>query len=417
MQKNPAKDLLEAIDKASEDLRKLSLTIHDNPEVGYQETLAHKTLTDYLIKQGFHVTKHACGIETAFIAEYVQLGGEHQHQSKELDNSAPLPSVGFCSEFDALPEPVGHGCGHNLIAIAGVAAALGVKRALEKNRIRGKVRLLGTPAEETLGGKRPMLERGAFKGLDACLMVHPGPVDILYRTGLAVGRLEIAFHGKAAHASASPWEGINALDAYCMAYNAIGVLRQQTLPSNRIHSIITNGGQAANIIPDLVTGVVMYRATKKEDFEKLHDQLVEILESAAETTGCTVTIEKVMEYQPLNNNALLTDRFGSHMESFGAHYMGRQVDETYPTGSTDMGNVTVAMPGFHPVFNITSLKGEREPGLSTHSILFAERARSETAHKTAIRAGKAMSLTGLDVILDAEFTKNVRKEFDASQQK
>ena len=147
MQKNPAKDLLEAIDKASEDLRQLSLTIHDNPEVGYQETLAHKTLTDYLIKQGFHVTKHACGIETAFIAEYVQLGGEHQHQSKELDASAPLRSVGFCSEFDALPEPVGHGCGHNLIAIAGVAAALGVKRALEKNRIRGKVRLLGTPAE------------------------------------------------------------------------------------------------------------------------------------------------------------------------------------------------------------------------------------------------------------------------------
>lgn len=161
----------------------------------------------------------------------------------------------------------------------------------------------------------------------------------------------------------------------------------------------------------------MYRATKKEDFEKLHDQLVEILESAAETTGCTVTIEKVMEYLPLNNNALLTDRFGSHMESFGAHYMGRQVDETYPTGSTDMGNVTVAMPGFHPVFNIVSLEGEREPGLSTHSILFAERARTETAHKTAIRAGKAMSLTGLDVILDADFTKNVRKEYDSSQQK
>ncbi|KAG0033976.1 hypothetical protein BGZ81_006644 [Podila clonocystis] len=417
MQKNPAKDLLEAIEKASEDLRQLSLTIHDNPEVGYQETLAHKTLTDYLVKQGFHVTKSACGIKTAFIAEYVQLGGEHRYQSKDIDTSAPLRSVGFCSEFDALPEPVGHGCGHNLIAIAGVAAALGLKRALEKNRIRGKVRLLGTPAEETLGGKRPMLERGAFKGLDACLMVHPGPVDILYRHPLGAGRLEIAFHGKAAHASTSPWEGINALDAYCMAYNAIGVLRQQTLPSNRIHSIITNGGQAPNIIPELVTGVVMYRATKKEDFEKLHDQLVEILESAAETTGCTVTIEKVMEYLPLNNNALLTDRFGAHMESFGAHYMGRQVDETYPTGSTDMGNVTVAMPGFHPVFNITSLQGEREPGLSTHSILFAERARTETAHKTAIRAGKAMSLTGLDVILDADFTKNVRKEYDASQQK
>ncbi|KAF9403893.1 hypothetical protein BGZ94_004471 [Podila epigama] len=412
-----AKDLLEAIDQASEELRQLSLTIHDNPEVGYQETLAHKVLTEYLTQQGFQVTRHACGIKTAFIAEYIQLGVEHQnHQTKEwVDTTAPLRSIGFCSEFDALPAPIGHGCGHNLIAIAGVAAALGVKRALEKNRIRGKVRLLGTPAEETLGGKRPMLERGAFKGLDACLMVHPGQFDILYRQPLGVGRLEVAFHGKAAHASASPWEGANALDAYCMAYNAIGVLRQQTLPSNRVHSIITNGGQAANIIPELVTGVIMYRAVKNEDLEKLYHQIVEILESAAESNGCTVTIEKVMEYLPLNNNELLTNRFGSYMESFGAHYQGRQIDETFPTGSTDMGNVTVALPGFHPVFNIASLTGEREPGLSTHSILFAERARTETAHKTAIRAGKAMSLTGLDVILDAEFTKAVRNEYEDSQ--
>ena len=158
--------------------------------------------------------------------------------------------------------------------------------------------------------------------------------------------------------------------------------------------------------------MIMYRAVKNPDLVKLHDQIIEILESAAEATGCTVKVEKVMEYLPLNNNSLLTDRFGSYMESFGAKYQGRQIDETFPTGSTDMGNVTVAMPGFHPVFNIASMEGVREPGLSTHSILFAERAGTEVAHQTAIRAAKAMSLTGLDVLLDAEFTKNIREEFD-----
>ena len=200
MQHNPGKDLLAAIDAADKDLRHLSLQIHDHPELGYQEHFAHKVLTDYLANQGFHVTRHACGIETAFIAEFV-----HQGPPNGQDTS-PMRSVGFCSEFDALPS-IGHGCGHNLIAISGVAAALGVKAAMEKNKIRGRVRLLGTPAEETLGGKRPMLDRGAFDGLDACMMVHPGQFDVLYRQPLGVGRLEIEFHGKAAHASASPWEG------------------------------------------------------------------------------------------------------------------------------------------------------------------------------------------------------------------
>ncbi|KAF9355086.1 hypothetical protein BGX34_010658 [Mortierella sp. NVP85] len=401
----PGKDLLAAIDAADADLRNLSLQIHDNPELGYQEHFAHKLLTDYLENQGFNVTRHACGIETAFIAECICEGD---------DDSAPMRAVGFCSEFDALPS-IGHGCGHNLIAISGVAAVLGIKATMEKNRIRGKLRLLGTPAEETLGGKRPMLERGAFEGLDVCMMVHPGQFDVLYRQPLGVGRLEYEFHGKASHASSSPWDGINALDAAAMTYNAIGLLRQQTLPSNRIHSIITNGGQAANIIPELAAMTTLYRANKKEDLDKLHDQIVEIIESSAEASGCTVKIEKTMEYFPLNNNPPLADRYGSYMTSFGVHYNSREVDEATPAGSTDMGNVTVAFPGIHPVFNIASLEGVREPGLSTHSALFAERARTELAHKTVIRAAKGLSLTGLDILLDAEFTKAAREAFERSK--
>lgn len=197
------KDLLAAIDAADADLRQLSIEIHDHPELGYQEHFAHKLLTNYLEKQGFNVTHHACEIKTAFIAEFV-----HEGRGGSMATAGdPMRAVGFCSEFDALPS-IGHGCGHNLIAISGVAAVLGLKATMEKNKIRGKVRLLGTPAEETLGGKRPMLERGAFKGLDVCMMVHPGQFDVLYRQPLGVGRLEIDFHGKASHASTSPWEGM-----------------------------------------------------------------------------------------------------------------------------------------------------------------------------------------------------------------
>ncbi|KAF9114527.1 hypothetical protein BGX27_010584 [Mortierella sp. AM989] len=417
MQLNPTKDLLTAIDKADADLRQLSILIHDHPELGYQEHFAHKTLTDFLANEGFHVTRHACGIETAFIAEYVNQGPAPNPATAAAvaeGDIAPMRSVGFCSEYDALPS-IGHGCGHNLIAISGVAAAMGVKAAMEKNKIRGRVCLLGTPAEETLGGKRPMLERGAFEGLDVCMMVHPGQFDVLYRQPLGVGRLEIEFHGKASHASASPWEGINALDAVCMTYNAIGLLRQQTLPSNRIHSIVTNGGQAANIIPELASMITMYRANKNEDLVKLHDQITEIAESSAAATGCTVKIEKTMEYLPLNNNPTLADRYGSYMKSMGVHYQPRSVDEVTPAGSTDMGNVTFAFPGIHPVFNIASLDGVREPGLSTHSLLFAERAGTELAHKTVIRAAKGLSLTALDVLLDADFTKAARKDFEKSK--
>ncbi|KAG0265474.1 hypothetical protein DFQ27_000611 [Actinomortierella ambigua] len=398
--------IAETIDRASPLLRDLSWKIHDHPELGYKEVYAHKTLTDFLESQGFQVTRHACGIETAFVADFEYLG-EGDHMTDRVR------SIGFCSEFDALPS-VGHGCGHNLIAITGVAAALAIRQALIQHKIPGKVRLLGTPAEETLGGKIPMLAQEAFSGLDACLMVHPGPADVLYRQPLGVGRLEVEFFGHAAHASASPSEGVNALDAFAIAYNAVAMLRQQSLPTNRIHSILTHGGEADNIIPDYVTGVFMYRAVQNQDFVKLHDRLVEILEAAAKATGCRVKINKVMEYLPLNNNSILTERFGEYMRSMGASYATRTIEETMPTGSTDMGNVTRALPGFHPVFTIANLDSRREDGLSTHSLRFAELSRTETAHLTALRSAKAMAMTGLDVLVDPDFTRLAREEYDHS---
>ena len=175
--------------------------IHGKPELGYEEVFAHQILTDYLEEQGFKVTRGACNIKTAFIAEYESPATIAAAAAEES-----VHAIGFCSEYDALPE-VGHACGHNLIAIEGVAAAMVVKAVLEKNNLVGRVRLLGTPAEETTGGKILMIERGAFNGLDTCLMSHPACADIVYNTILSAAELKVEYFGKASHASASPWEG------------------------------------------------------------------------------------------------------------------------------------------------------------------------------------------------------------------
>lgn len=162
---------------------------------------AHQVLTDYLDTKGFKVTRHAYGINTAFVAEY-----ESPAAIAAAASGKKVKNIGFCSEYDALPG-IGHACGHNLIAIAGVAAALGVMAVLQRHNLEGRIRLVGTPAEETTGGKIPLIEKGAFDGLDACMMTHPAPADVVYATILSVGGVLVEYFGKASHASASPWEG------------------------------------------------------------------------------------------------------------------------------------------------------------------------------------------------------------------
>ncbi|KAG0242645.1 hypothetical protein BGW41_003748 [Actinomortierella wolfii] len=398
----------EAIDNASEALRRISLEIHSNPELGWKEHYAHKILTDFLEEQGFKVTRGACGLETAFVAEY------ESPEAAKPENAHKVKAVGYCSEYDALPG-IGHGCGHNLIAICGVAAALGTKAALEKLHLPGRVRLIGTPAEETTGGKIELLKRGAFDGLDSSMMLHASASDSMYTHMLGVGRLDVEYFGKPAHASSWPEEGINALDAMIAAYNGIALLRQQTLTTNRLHCIITKGGVAANIIPEYASGTVMYRALKNDDLAKLHDQVVEILQAAAETTGCRVKIHKEMEYAPLNNNEVLAERYVHHMESYGVKFQPRSVQEARPSGSTDMGNISYAMPAIHPFFNILNLDSEINYDFASHSEAFAQQAKTPVAHQSAIRSAKGLALTGLDVLLQPGFADEVKKEFERTK--
>ncbi|KAF9363346.1 hypothetical protein BGX34_004363 [Mortierella sp. NVP85] len=403
-----ADEVKQAIENETESLRELSLQIHGNPELGYKEVLAHKALTDYLELKGFKVTRHAYEIDTAFVAEY-----ESPAATAAAAAGEKVKAIGFCSEYDALPG-IGHACGHNLIAVAGVASALGVKAILEKHNLVGRVRLLGTPAEETTGGKIPMIERGAFDGLDACMMTHPAPADVVYCTILSVGGLLVEYFGKASHASASPWEGVNALDAMITAFNGIALLRQQIAPTSRIHGIITNGGQAPNIIPDYTAGKILYRATNVDDHAKLRANLMRILNAAAESTGCTVKVTEEMNYKPVPQNELLAARYALYTEQLGVKYWPRPVQEAAPSGSTDMGNVAYYLPGIHPVYNITSLDGGIDTSVSNHSIKFTEQAKTDVAHEATWRSAKGLALTGLDVLIEDGFSDAVRRDFEVN---
>ncbi|KAG0249580.1 hypothetical protein BG011_009120 [Mortierella polycephala] len=402
-----ANDVNQAIDDDSDGLRRLSLQIHGRPELGYEEVFAHKTLTDYMEEKGFKVTRHAFGIDTAFVAEY-----ESSATSAAIATGQKVKSIGFCSEYDALPG-IGHACGHNLIAISGVAAALGVKAGLEKHNLPGRVRLVGTPAEETTGGKIPLIEKGAFDGLEACMMTHPSPADIVYTTILSVGGIQVEYFGKASHASASPWEGVNALDAMVTAYNGIGLLRQQMPPTSRVHSIVTHGGQAANIIPDYAAGKILYRATSFADHAKLRDQVLKIVNAAAESSGCTVKVTEEMNYKPVPHNELLAARYAGYTTDLGVKYIPRAMQEAAPSGSTDMGNVAHYLPGIHPVFNIANLESIIDTSVSNHSIEFTELAKTDIAHRATLRSAKGLALTGMDVLAEPGFAKAVRDDFEA----
>ncbi|PHH66594.1 hypothetical protein CDD81_6431 [Ophiocordyceps australis] len=236
------------IDSKSSELRsKVNQVLHSNPETAWEEKIAHDTITSYLESAGYNVTRHAHGIETSFEAT-AGSGGRQ---------------IVICAEYDALPN-IGHGCGHNLIATASIAAFIGIAQALAQLKIPGRVRLLGTPAEEVGGGKALLLEKGAFEphqDIAAAIMAHGLPLHIVSGAGvsgiagvqmLARNSISVEFRGRPAHAAAEPWSGVNALDAAVAAYNGAAMLRQQIKPDERIHAIIKDGGSAVNVVPDYV---------------------------------------------------------------------------------------------------------------------------------------------------------------------
>ena len=360
-----------AIDLNEEELQALGNEIWRNPELGLEEHKAHRLLTDFLEKKGFSVERGCCDMSTAFRATFGSGG----------------MSVCVICEYDALPE-IGHACGHNLIAEAGVAAGLGVKAFLEETGSSGRLTVLGTPAEESEGGKVFMIEKGAFKEIDLAMMVHPTPDDAAMTTALAMCQLNVFFTGKAAHAAGFPWEGVNALDAAVMAYNSISALRQQMKPTWRVHGVITNGGVKPNIIPEKSSMSYYIRTPTTSELSQLRKKVVDCFEAAALATGCSVSFsETERQLDNLMCNSVLGAMYSKNFKLLGGDIEWYN-DEA---GSTDMGNVSHVIPSIHPYYKVGN-------GEVNHTREFTDVCNTPEAHQQTLRAAKSMAFTCINVL-------------------
>ena len=327
-----------AIDSHSEELCHLGSEIWHNPELGLEEHKAHSILTSYLEEKGFMVDRAYTGVATAFRATY----------------GRGRPNVCVICEYDALPG-IGHACGHNLIAEAGVAAGLGIQAVLKRCGDRsGTVTILGSPAEEIHGGKVDLINNGAFKDVDIAMMYHPAPYSVLKPVFVACAEWRVLYTGKAAHAAAFPWEGANAQDAAVMAYNFVSAFRQQMKPNHSIHGIIETGDSVTtNTIPEK-SGLFYYiRGPTIADTNALLKKCKDCFEAAAQATGCTVEIQPVGNvFTDLQSNDALAGLFLKNAQS-----LGLSLEEVvHEVGSTDMGNVSYEVPSIHPMLKIG--KGE-----------------------------------------------------------
>ncbi|OPB43843.1 amidase/amidohydrolase, metal ion dependent [Trichoderma guizhouense] len=350
----------DAIDAAGQDLRALNKAIHDNPELGYQEFYAVETISSFLQKHGYTVTKQAYGLETSFMAE-IGSGGS---------------LVIICIEYDALPD-IGHACGHNLITTSSMAAFLGAAKVLQSEGFPGRVRILGTPAEEGGGGKVKLIEAGAFDDEDiaAAIMAHPlaahqfaeGYDGLAGLKFIASQKFEVEFRGRSAHAAGEPWNGVNALDAAVMAYNGISMLRQQMRPDERVHGVINDGGTAPNVIANYTRMTWLVRGPSAKRSETLLKKVQQSFNAAALSTGCEYNIipyvssgvyvilikiahsvDRGPTYEDLRVNDAICQQYADDMLSIGEKILVKD-DNSY-TASTDMGDIAF-FPSKSPLWN------------------------------------------------------------------
>ena len=374
----------DSVELQRQQLIQLSLNIHDNPELGFQEDKASAWLTSYLEDNGFHVERGIADLATAFRATYGQ----------------GSPRIALLAEYDALPE-IGHGCGHNIIATSAVGAAVASKSIIDQSG--GSVVVLGTPGEEVFGGKIDMVKAGVFKEIDMAMIVHPGIRNMVTIQALACSSLEVEFFGRPAHAAAQPHKGINALEAMILAFTAINSLRQHIKGEARIHGIITDGGEAANIVPAHSAALFLIRAPDDDYLAELNDKVLNCFTGASIASGARLEYRwKDKTYAPMKNNATLAQLFSQNLES-----LGRRVEAFSPGfgfGSTDMGNVSQVVPSIHPMIAIAS------PEVLIHTQEFAYAAASETGHEGLTDAARAMAMTVADILQPGMLDK-IRQEF------
>jgi len=357
----------------------LSHRIHAHPELGFEEEQASTWLCERLNEAGFTVEKGICDLPTAFRARA---------------GAGPL-HVAFCAEYDSLPG-IGHACGHNIIAASAVGAAIAAAQVADE--IGLTVSVIGTPAEEVgnASGKILLLERGAFAGVDAAMMVHPAPIDMCRAKIIAASMFDVHCTGKASHASAFPELGINAADALTVAQTAIGLLRQHIRDTDRIHGIVTHGGDAPNVVPAHTSARYIIRAETLEQLDELRERVRRCFEAGALATGASVQIvggEK--PYAQMRHDTRMAELYRRNAEQIGRSFPNPEVWEHRPTASTDMGNVSLAVPSIHPMIGINSLPAvNHQPEFAAHCV-------SADADQALTDGALAMAWTAIDLAAGA----------------
>ena len=385
------REVCAAVDRLGPELVAVSHEIHAHPELAFEEVRASRLLADTAKGHGLEARLGVYGLDTAIEAQVGAAG----------------PTVALLSEYDALPG-IGHACGHNIIATTALGATLAL--AALGPRLPGRVRWLGTPAEERGGGKEIMARQGAFEGVDAALMIHPSGVNLATMPCLAIAELEATYIGVAAHASAMPERGVNALDALVIAYQAVGALRQHIRPTERLHGIITDGGQAPNIVPERAAGRFYVRAANATELAALKTRVEGCFRAGADATGARLELAwGDVDYLDLDTSWPLARRFQANAEGLGRAFFPYDKLPPGVQGSTDMGNVSHRVPAIHPMLASAPLH------VTIHNAEFAKWAASELGDQAVLDGAKALAMTALDFLCDAELRAEVTRAFAAAR--
>ena len=368
--------VVDEVDRRAEMLLDVSHRIWAEPETCFEERHAHDLLTEVLESEGLAPSRHAADLETAFVATAGHDG----------------PDVGVLLEYDALPG-IGHACGHNVIAAAGLGA--GLAAAALADEAGGRVRILGTPAEEGGGGKIFMIEAGLFEGLAAAMMVHPADRDLLRFSSLAVAQMKVDYQGQASHAASAPHLGRNALDAAVLGYVNVAALRQHIRPEERVHGIFTDAGDRPNIVPHHAAAEWFVRSPDGPGLDELQRRVVAALQAGADASGCS------MEWHPsaptfleMRDDHPLLGLFARNSAALGRP-LGEPDEVGHVRGSTDMGNVSQVVPSIHPMLAVAPA------GVSIHTPEFADHARSAAGDRAVLDGARSMALTVVDTWLAA----------------
>lgn len=372
------------LDAAGEELLALSHRIHAHPEVAFEEERAAAWCAELLDASGFTVERGVCDLPTAFAARA---------------GSGPL-HVALCAEYDSLPG-IGHACGHNIIAAMAVGAGLAAARVADDVGLT--ITVLGTPAEESGGGKALLLERGAFSGVHAALMAHPAPVDAVEPPTLAWSQFDVAYTGKAAHASAFPEHGINAADALTVAQAAIGLLRQHLRSTDRVHGIVTCGGEAPNVIPARTTARYIVRARSTDELEEIRGRVLRCFEAGALATGAGLAVADLgTPYAEVRHDHEIAAVYRRNAEALGRYFPDLGAALARGAASTDMGNVSQVLPAIHPVIGIASLPAvNHQPEFAAHCV-------TPVADRALLEGGLALAWTAIDLALDRRQVARLR---------